>query len=288
MHDIDRLDALVINLDHRVDRWEQMIIRWKDSGLLPQIRRYSAYKSSQRHRGCSLSHIYAVLNYFTEHPNKKTVLVFEDDACPTACPTKDEWRRKLTDLLDFSNNNYLNWKVIILSPLLSPGIIEVGRHIRDTSGLSYITRGSNLSSAAVVYHKRSMPYLQRWKYYYETQRRDYLLGIDRVLSRLSVNEQLIANPPLAEQDMSFTSDNPGAFMSSLSKAAQNQSHSILRCLRGQNSDKMLILNAVWTSTTIQLHYVKEIIVAAVITLWLVCFRNRLSRLSQRNRSANSN
>ena len=236
-------DVLVINVDSRTDRWASIERNWKNSGIFPHLKRFSAYISKQRHRGPSLSHILAVLEYFKNNTASDMILVMEDDALPMH--DIKTWNNSFTALHSGLSSS-IQWKVVVLSPLLSPGIVQVRKH-ESNDAMSHIVMGTNLSAALVLYHRRIVPFLNKWRGYYQTDRSRYAFGIDRLLARLSTNEHLIATQPLAEQDTSSRSNNPGAFSQRLCKMAQQQSHFILERLQLSRETEASAFNAVYFS-----------------------------------------
>ena len=268
--DRDPVDTLVINLDHRTDRWNHIVNKWKHSGHLHSVERFSAYKSTQRHRGCSLSHIYAVCNYFRNNEDKHEVLVLEDDCSPLYPSTV--WREKYNYLLLQLRTvqQLCKWKVMILSPILPPGLVVL--KTSGVDGLCTMAR-KNLSAAAVLYHRRVIPHLLQLKLYYEQDRYRYKYGIDMALSNLSSQETYIAMPPLAEQNQEYSSDNPGAFSSLLTMTVQKRTHiissEILHQIQGKSAKQHVVLfNGIYFSLDAHQLTLLAIFVAAVIVVIL--------------------
>jgi GR25 family glycosyltransferase involved in LPS biosynthesis len=72
------MKALVINLPHRVDRWEKMQKDWK--GIL-DLTRIDGVKSRKKYAGCAQAHINAILHGFKDS-STEYCLVLEDDVMP--------------------------------------------------------------------------------------------------------------------------------------------------------------------------------------------------------------
>lgn len=237
-HPRKRMDSLgvgAINLADRPTRWEHIQQNWVRSGVLPQVQRLEAVRFPQRHRGCSLSHTLHALAYFDAHPDRDMYLIIEDDATPLRAPYS--WRAEVSAMLaDLTSIS--NWKAVVLSPLVGPGLVRLRKHALSAR-LSVLEAGDNLSTAAILYHRRCVPHLRGWKQYYSTERRAYLVGIDRMMMRLPRDEVLLASMPLVEQRMTFPSDNPASFSQRIAIPAQNTSHNILAAARDAPSARVV-------------------------------------------------
>jgi GR25 family glycosyltransferase involved in LPS biosynthesis len=74
------MDAYVINLDKRPDRWEQIQKDWADFEEINLIR-VSATEHTPGRVGCARSHLKLV--QYAKDNNMPYILVLEDDATPT-------------------------------------------------------------------------------------------------------------------------------------------------------------------------------------------------------------
>lgn len=226
MQAVDDISIGVINLRHRPERWQHIQTHWVHSGILPQSSRLEAFRLPQRHRGCSLSHMHYALEFFDSNPSKQMYIVMEDDAFPVSSgpDRRREWREEFARLLDELSTN-TTWKVVVLSPLLGPGLVVMSKH---SARLRYLNIGTNLSNAMVLYHRRCIPHLRGWKRYYHTERASYIIGVDRMLMTLPRDQVLLCSLPMVEQFTAFPSDNPFAVSQSIAIPAQVTSHKILR------------------------------------------------------------
>jgi hypothetical protein len=73
------LTAYVINLDHRIDRWESMQKEWSH---IFRLHRVSAVKSRRKYLGCAQSHINSIRLAFSSFPYQSHCIVLEDDVKP--------------------------------------------------------------------------------------------------------------------------------------------------------------------------------------------------------------
>jgi hypothetical protein len=175
----------------------------------------------------------------------------EDDAIPTL--PVNPWRNRveliLSDVLN-SKTTEQQWKAIVLSPLISPGFLQI-RQSSFVQNIAHIERGYNLSTALVLYNRRIIPFFEKWKQYYTAPRVKYTFGIDRLLSShlSSKNEHFITNIPLAEQDPECGQDNPGAFLLSACVAAQTRSKIILHTIAKSKTKRQssYVLNGIYFS-----------------------------------------
>ena len=66
-----------INLDSRLDRWEECLVEFKKIGIQTQVERFSAIPLQPGIAGCTKSH-YEVVKLAKKN-NYKNILIFEDD-----------------------------------------------------------------------------------------------------------------------------------------------------------------------------------------------------------------
>jgi glycosyl transferase, family 25 len=97
------MDAYVINLDRRPDRWEQLQKDWVDYPELNLIR-VSGVEYDPGRVGCARSHL-KLVKYAKDH-KMPYILVLEDDARPTQ-HFKKLWKRCLTYL----DNHQDEWDI---------------------------------------------------------------------------------------------------------------------------------------------------------------------------------
>jgi len=97
------MDAYVINLDKRSDRWEQLQKDWADYPEINLIR-VSAVEYNPGKVGCARSHL-KLVKHAKDH-KMPYILVMEDDAIPTQ-HFKKLWKRCLTYL----NNHQDEWDI---------------------------------------------------------------------------------------------------------------------------------------------------------------------------------
>ena len=247
---------IIINLKHRTDRLHHTRDAWKP--MFSKLNRFNAYESNVRHKGTSLSHIYATLNYFNNHKNENVVFILEDDAIPYNSNIKE----LINDFVNINND----WEAIILSSLLSPGYLEI---IRIANNLSYLKHGQHLSTAAILYNRRIIKYFLELKKYYESEKISYI-GID---SKLSLRKETILfvheNFPIVKQNYNLKSDNPNAFSKQICNITQNASNLILTSsfygaknnyyfnfllgffnLNPEYTDKFMYVNAIYLFTIV--------------------------------------
>ena len=98
----DKSKAYVINLDKRMDRWEQIQKSFKDSSI--QLERVSAVENSDGYLGCSLSFLKVV--QIAKDNNMPTVLIFEDDNKPI-----DDFDKRWQKLKKWLDNNLDKWEI---------------------------------------------------------------------------------------------------------------------------------------------------------------------------------
>jgi len=115
--------VFVINLDHRIDRWEKVVDRFKSINL-NDYERFSAIKSQEGWEGCKLSHL-SIIKIAKER-GYKNFIVFEDDFL-----LHDNFENLLKDTLSQLPNN---WDMFYLGgntsyskykELISPNIIKL-------------------------------------------------------------------------------------------------------------------------------------------------------------------
>ena len=73
------LDAFVINLDHRKDRWENMKSNWSH---IFRLHRIPGVKSKKKYLGCAQAHVNSIQTAFALNPSQPFCLVLEDDVKP--------------------------------------------------------------------------------------------------------------------------------------------------------------------------------------------------------------
>jgi Glycosyltransferase family 25 (LPS biosynthesis protein) len=95
---------LVINLDHRVDRWEQIQNEFKDWSV--PLERVSAVKYNPGWIGCYLSHIKCVK--IAKERNYPWVLIVEDD-----CILEPDTKERFTTILPFLWNTRTHWDLFM-------------------------------------------------------------------------------------------------------------------------------------------------------------------------------
>jgi len=97
------MDAYVINLDRRTDRWEQIQKDWADYSDINLIR-VSAVEYNPGKVGCARSHL-KLVQHAKDH-KMPYILVMEDDAIPTQ-HFKKLWKR----CLRYLDNHQEDWDI---------------------------------------------------------------------------------------------------------------------------------------------------------------------------------
>ena len=139
---IDRIDGCVyINLDNRPDRRKQILIEMDKMGIKKENRHRVAgiYIPKNGHKGCTQAHILAL--EIGEMNDWDTTLILEDDA--ELIMTTDEFNKKIDLILNYLEENKINWDVIMLSTAFSDkrylnGTQEIKQIKYATLGTAYI------------------------------------------------------------------------------------------------------------------------------------------------------
>jgi len=96
-----KIPAIVINLDTRTDRWQQIIQRFSNVNSI-QLERFSAIKHSKGSTGCLLSH-QSIVRYAKDN-NYEMVLVLEDD-----CKVCNDFDLRFPTIVDWLITNKHCW-----------------------------------------------------------------------------------------------------------------------------------------------------------------------------------
>jgi len=142
------MDAYVINLDKRPDRWQQFQEDWKDTGL--NFIRMSAIEHKSGGVGCTRSHL-ALIQHAKDN-NMPYILVLEDDALPTA-NFKTYWKRSL----NYLDNHHSEWNVFNGGPLVvyKNTIMKLTTHFYKTN--------SALATHFIIYNSNCYDKLLTWE-----------------------------------------------------------------------------------------------------------------------------
>jgi hypothetical protein len=193
--------AYVINLPHRVDRWQKMQQNW--IGIVDTLVRVDGIKSSKRFQGCALAHISAIRTAWNDQEQEgKIVFVLEDDAVPHEGLT----RSKLLEILAEARNASAQFDALFLSPLISPvaydssSIQDLSKVFTKTSTSFFRASPSQLliCCAMMVYSKRVLNWLDEYEAHVNDINAQQTIPNDRILSSDSwkaLNEQRIYNRP---------------------------------------------------------------------------------------------
>ena len=142
------MDAYVINLDKRPDRWQQFQEDWKDTPI--NLIRFKAVEHKFGGVGCTRSHL-ALIQHAKDN-NMPYVLVLEDDAIPTEQFTK-LWKRCLT----YIENHFDEWDVFNGGPT-----IVYKNYIKKLT--SSFWKSDNVKGTQfVIYNKKCYDKLLTWE-----------------------------------------------------------------------------------------------------------------------------
>jgi len=72
-------DAFVINMDHRIDRWESMQSNWSH---IFRLHRIPGVKSRKKYHGCGQAHVNAFFKAHKLNPQHPFYIIMEDDVKP--------------------------------------------------------------------------------------------------------------------------------------------------------------------------------------------------------------
>ena len=151
------MQAVCINLDDRADRWHTFQDAW--APYFDNVARLSAVRHERGTVGCVLSHAAALRKL--QSSGADALLVFEDDAQPSADMTRENWARTVAAL---AANDW--WCVYVAGPQLHDIPAE-----RDTlpcvnfgapAATHFSTRTAPMAQM-FVYHKRVLAYLDRFE-----------------------------------------------------------------------------------------------------------------------------
>jgi len=96
------LEFVVINLDRRTDRWDDIKTEFSEFNL----KRYPAIEHSDGWRGCSLSHINIIEE--AKKNNKDYVIVLEDD---TIILDKQHFNTEFHKIINYLESNLEKWDI---------------------------------------------------------------------------------------------------------------------------------------------------------------------------------
>ena len=155
-----KLEAYVINLSTRIDRWARIQEELSDTFVL---NRREGCIESVTHLGCTMSHIKIAKEAFS---NEETqwCLVFEDDAFIQS-------KEKLTTYIISALKYIIHWDMVVFSATLLQDLYNIDKldvanylpnSIKKTPTPFFIEVGPSdniVSSAAVLYSRSSLPLL---------------------------------------------------------------------------------------------------------------------------------
>ena len=139
------MDAYVINLDKRPDRWQKMQEDWKDFNLI----RVSAVEDNIGFVGCAKSHL-SLVKYAKDN-NMPYILVLEDDATPTK-HFKTYWKRCLNYLDDHSDE----WDIF------NGGPVAIYKNTIKKLTSHFYKTDSALAIHFVIYNKKCYDRVLSW------------------------------------------------------------------------------------------------------------------------------
>ena len=177
------MEAYVINLSTRADRWETIQAELSDTF---RLNRFEGCIESVEHLGCTLAHIKIVKEAFS---NKETqwCLVLEDDAYVQS-------KEKLTNSIKSALEHINKWDMVVFSATLLQDLFNIDKldvpnylpnSIKKTPSPFFIEVGPSdniVSSAAVLYSRSSLPLLNSYEDKFPLFREQNLaVPIDRFL-----------------------------------------------------------------------------------------------------------
>jgi GR25 family glycosyltransferase involved in LPS biosynthesis len=103
------MDAYVINLKHRTDRWEQMVKNWSDKLNLIRVDGILMPPDDRRHvlravEGLGLTHMQLLKE--AKEKGLKTILILEDDAVP-----EENWFERWMEIKAYLDTHLDEWEV---------------------------------------------------------------------------------------------------------------------------------------------------------------------------------
>jgi len=142
------MDAYVINLDKRSDRWEQFQRDWNSITDIKPIR-FSAIQHRNGGVGCTRSHL-ALVQYAKDN-NMPCILVLEDDAVPTE-QFKTLWKKCIKYL-----DEHPGWEVFN-----GGANVVYKRYIKRLTNTFYKT-DTALGTHFIIYHQSCYDKVLSWE-----------------------------------------------------------------------------------------------------------------------------
>jgi GR25 family glycosyltransferase involved in LPS biosynthesis len=158
------MDAYVINLSTRKDRWAKINEELSDTF---RLNRREGCIESVEHLGCTLAHIKIAKEAFS-NTETQWCLVFEDDAYVQS-------KEKLTSLIKNALEYINTWDMVVFSATLLQDLCNIDKldvvnylpkTIKKTPSPFFIEVGPSdniVSSAAVLYSRSSLPLLNSYE-----------------------------------------------------------------------------------------------------------------------------
>lgn len=108
-----------INLEERIDRWEQAQVEFDKIGITKDVQRWPATKHSDGNLGCTLSHMSLIKHCIKN--GYKNVLVFEDDVLFVESDV-ERLKKSLKDLFEMGN-----WDLFYIGATIDPNVSRFDR-----------------------------------------------------------------------------------------------------------------------------------------------------------------
>lgn len=204
------LPAYVINLDKRIDRWENIQKQWNSVPFV-HLQRVSAvehYFSPQHNHtvnGCGVSHLQTIQLAFEEQTSSNIIFVLEDDAVPHA-----SFNDIFPEIYQWANDHMDEWDIIILGCSRITAAPEHGTRdpafVRIQPKMDYLVRITLWSSnAAMLYNRRIYAKLMEIKDEIPKYPKESMDShIDFVLAHREDFVSLVSYPVLVYQAPSFS------------------------------------------------------------------------------------